>query len=487
MTHKTWTSGTVIDSAWLQDVDNFVYGYTAQSANLVNFLQSGTGGTSRTVQNKLYDIVSVKDYGAVGDGVTDDTTALNNAFAQVGKHVFIPKGTYLFTSNLAAPTCASITGEGELSTTLKASAAVTRAFDYDGVSNYPRRVTNFLIDGTATSGATGLFFGRTASMACSMDRVQVKNFAGTNGVGIRVCSILKSLITGCTTYGCTDGLYVYDNLGDGNPTTLHFDSCVFTNSGRYAAYFRGGTGLLFTNCDFESAHNEGIFMDTSGGSDILSVIFDSCWFEQNNTALGTNGYHFYASSNGGSRTIRVVIKHCFFNIGTNVPQGAQRAIFLDGQDIRGYQIIAPQLSIERNTETITISNNAYGRIDQWILWANYGDNVTLTTGGVDYGEFGNVRTIHYYAAAPTVASANTITIANVPVTFVSGTAVIKTINVPTSWVGTANYGGRITIIPTGAFTWDTTGNIAVAGTAVVSRAIDFIYDKGTGKWYPSYV
>lgn len=486
MTHKTWTSGTVIDSAWLQDVDNFVYGYTAQSANLVNFLQSGTGGTSRTVQNKLYDIVSVKDYGAVGDGVTDDTTALNNAFAQVGKHVFIPKGTYLFTSNLAAPTCASITGEGELSTTLKASAAVTRAFDYDGVTNYPRRVTNFLIDGTATSGATGLFFGRTTSLACSMDRVQVKNFAGTNGVGIRVCSMLKSLITGCTTYGCTDGLYVYDNLADGNPTTIHFDSCVFTNSGRYGARIAGGTGLLFTNCDFESSTNEGVFVDTSLGTDIIHVVFDNCWFEQNNTAVGSNGYHFNATSNGGTRTVRVSIKHCVFSIGTHVPQGAQRAIILSGQDIRGYQVVFPALSIERNAETITIASNASGRIDEWPSWLNYGDNVN-TTGAFDFGVWGASNTVRYWTAAPTVASANTITIANVPVTFVSGTTVIKTINVPTTWVGTANYGGRITIIPTGAFTWDTTGNIAVAGTAVVSRALDFIFDKGTGKWYPSYV
>ena len=47
MTHKTWTSGTVIDSAWLQDVDNFVYGYTAQSANLVNFLQYRDWETDR--------------------------------------------------------------------------------------------------------------------------------------------------------------------------------------------------------------------------------------------------------------------------------------------------------------------------------------------------------------------------------------------------------------------------------------------------------
>jgi hypothetical protein len=42
----------------------------------VGFLQSGTGATARTTQAKLRDVVSVKDFGAVGDGTTDDTAAI---------------------------------------------------------------------------------------------------------------------------------------------------------------------------------------------------------------------------------------------------------------------------------------------------------------------------------------------------------------------------------------------------------------------------
>lgn len=87
------------------------------------------------------------------------------------------------------------------------------------------------------------------------------------------------------------------------------------------------------------------------------------------------------------------------------------------------------------------------------------------------------------AAAPTVASAATIA-PTTSIVFISGTAAIDTITAPTP---IASGGGRITLIPTGAFTWTTAGNIAVAGTAVVSRALDIIYDVTTTKWYPSYV
>lgn len=84
--------------------------------------------------------------------------------------------------------------------------------------------------------------------------------------------------------------------------------------------------------------------------------------------------------------------------------------------------------------------------------------------------------------APTIASASVIA-PTAAITFVSGTTAVTGITVP-SWM---NNGGRITLIPTGVFTWTTATNIALAGTAVVSKALDFIWDAGIGKWYPSYI
>ena len=63
------------------------------SSELVTFLQSGTGAVQRTTQSKLRDVVSVKDFGAVGDGVTDDTVAIKAAI-NTGKSVYFPGGSF---------------------------------------------------------------------------------------------------------------------------------------------------------------------------------------------------------------------------------------------------------------------------------------------------------------------------------------------------------------------------------------------------------
>lgn len=56
--------------------------------------QGGTGSVTRTVQSRLRDFVSVKDFGAVGDGVTDDTVAIQAAI-DTGLNLHFPSGNYI--------------------------------------------------------------------------------------------------------------------------------------------------------------------------------------------------------------------------------------------------------------------------------------------------------------------------------------------------------------------------------------------------------
>lgn len=67
-------------------------------------------------------------------------------------------------------------------------------------------------------------------------------------------------------------------------------------------------------------------------------------------------------------------------------------------------------------------------------------------------------------------------------TIVSGALALTGITLP--W---ATFSGDIVLLPTGAFTWTTATNIALAGTAVVGKALTMTYHPNTGKWYPSYI
>lgn len=79
---------------------SFVSNLAASSgSSLVGNIASGTGATARTVQAKLRDVVSVKDFGAVGNGVADDTNAFKNALA-ASNSVYVPDGTYKITSTI---------------------------------------------------------------------------------------------------------------------------------------------------------------------------------------------------------------------------------------------------------------------------------------------------------------------------------------------------------------------------------------------------
>jgi len=79
---------------------NNLNGSTSNQSQDQFFVQSGTGATTRTVESKLRDVVSVKDFGAVGDGVTDDTAALQAALNS-NKLVFMPPGLYRTTAQLS--------------------------------------------------------------------------------------------------------------------------------------------------------------------------------------------------------------------------------------------------------------------------------------------------------------------------------------------------------------------------------------------------
>lgn len=134
------------------------------SAAQISFLQAGTGAVARTAQAKMRDVVSVKDFGAVGDGVADDTAAMQAARnfiaaqSQTPKLVF-PSGIYKYNNspNWAIQDAEIIAnGEVRLRYTGTDNAVV---IDADGAGAvvvtaglcYNVRMTHFIVEAPATA------------------------------------------------------------------------------------------------------------------------------------------------------------------------------------------------------------------------------------------------------------------------------------------------------------------------------------------------
>jgi len=107
-----------------------------------NFTAQGTGAITRTVTDKFSDMISVRDFGAVGDGIQDDTLAFGRAL-QAHDFIYIPAGTYRMTNTISISSNKKIIGTGQGSI-IKADTNLFHAIDVRGGYNI---LSDFVIDG----------------------------------------------------------------------------------------------------------------------------------------------------------------------------------------------------------------------------------------------------------------------------------------------------------------------------------------------------
>jgi Endopolygalacturonase len=120
------------------------------------FTQAGIGAVTRTSQNKMRDIVSVKDFGAVGDGVTDDAASIQAAITYClttsgGSKLVFPKGTYALGSQVNFPKTVDTT-----MTVVGDRAVIKRFGSYTGTLFYFGEVSN--TTSTAPTHMEGFIF-----------------------------------------------------------------------------------------------------------------------------------------------------------------------------------------------------------------------------------------------------------------------------------------------------------------------------------------
>lgn len=120
-----------------------------------------TGGVARTQRDKNSDVVSVKDFGAKGDGVTDDTAAF---FAAIeygntqlqGTTIFIPTGVYVIRTSLPPITTPiSWKGQSRRNTILEFKHA--NGFSFELLDYYSAYTACIISDLYLTTNANGLY------------------------------------------------------------------------------------------------------------------------------------------------------------------------------------------------------------------------------------------------------------------------------------------------------------------------------------------
>jgi hypothetical protein len=155
-----------------------LFGGTISSAN-VTFLQAGSGAVERTAQSKMRDTVSVNDFGAVGDGVADDTVAIQTAFNSGAKDITFPPGTYKITATEVSPlvlSTSNVSVSGHGATILNATSS---GFATWKVTGSDVTIEGLTIDGNNTS-LNCFLIGDTAKRV-TVAKCTVRNFQQQSG------------------------------------------------------------------------------------------------------------------------------------------------------------------------------------------------------------------------------------------------------------------------------------------------------------------
>ena len=275
--------------------------------------------------------VSVKSFGAVGDGVADDTNAIKNGEAslQPGQVLWFPPGTYRFTSALGPFTRQGFCwkGEGYNQSILLYNGAATN-IDLLTIGNGAAVVSGVFMDGLSIRSNTTMTAGSAINAQATARAIYNVNLQGTNGVilygnklwnGLAVSQGDQVVYGGEGISALNNGIQVWG--GSLGQTSFYTLPGLFISGCAVGIYIAGGFSDIaiaqsrITNCTnaikvdqsiAAAAVNEmfltGVYIEASLGNGIelaepsgaLMLLITGC-----NISWGhTNGIHFAAPHKG---------------------------------------------------------------------------------------------------------------------------------------------------------------------------------------------
>ena len=326
MTSTVFTPGTVIASPWLNDVNTKTYAdpdtvalAASGGSSRVGYLPYGTNAVATTVQDKLQQIVSVKDFGAKGDGSTSDIAAIAAAIAATPTYgtLYFPPGVYIGYIQLRRSNI-SIVGAGSGSTILKLPNScpnVTVAYEGGGtvtglpnvieigeaaLGNSANTYTNVVVQGIGINGnktnnpdVTMDLFGH-GIIACKTSYCKISDVNASNcwvsGISIDINSnyaFVRAYVYNCgfsaaqpwvgfdvnsSKYGIFDITTESCNYG-----ARLLDNC-YSNHLRASCYNTTKTAFVYSNQTVNKSYANNIELNVYGGcGDQGIVMSDNCF------------------------------------------------------------------------------------------------------------------------------------------------------------------------------------------------------------------
>ena len=324
----------------------------ADSAS-VTYIPAGTGAVQTSVQSKLRETVSVKDFGAVGDGVTDDTAAIQAAIDYAGDTyaLHIPVGQYFCASTLYPTSGLRMLGENNITTVISeiyTTASSLFTIDDTNVNannsinglilrgiSFKGDGTNKFVDVNVSAGFGDIAFGEISSC-------YVRNFLTVELI------ITGTYINHNNFYNCRK--FVFSG-GDANIRNNFFntvvsaisadDGCVYLSSlsntlfdGNYitsaepsgivnprALYIDQGEHLRITNNWFDRSDKQLIYVNAV---DNLSIMFNKL-----NATGGTTEPVYIVNSNNVTFALNTTYNIAAGVYGANVLGTSDRVKFYD--------------------------------------------------------------------------------------------------------------------------------------------------------------
>ncbi len=287
----------------------------------VGYTAGGSGSVARSAESIFGERLSVKSKGAVGNGSTDDTAAINNAIADlnagVAKTLYFPAGTYRINGALTTITASGVTlvGDGPRQSVLY-QVANADTLKFEPTVPATDFIGDICIDGIGfdQQGVTA----PTSGVALTL----VKVTRGYFGIDIR------NVFGGVLIQGCNDirfqgptitGSYSWSSLATGSflvkfqrhssgalPSEIYFDNFNIKGVGSFGAtlyqasgvIIEAGDGLFFSNGHLGFSHNASLYINpqATAGASVQNLEFAQVYFDGNGAGNSSTSLVLIAGS-----------------------------------------------------------------------------------------------------------------------------------------------------------------------------------------------